>query len=151
MFCCEFAHDLPALVIILHELCPVVHAKLDLCLIEVSCTTRLHTTHTTAWYRALSTDYRVLKDTAKGTCYSSRSLLYGNGCARLLPPEKWFGYPGCRAKFILPAFGSYMRQKFKGQDASHLVVVDEHENALNDRMLRVSFAVRDVGSLTGRR
>ena len=62
-----------------------------------------------------------------------------------------FGYPGCRASMVLPAFGSYMRQTFHGQDRSQLIVIDEHENALNDRKLRVSFAVRDVGSLTGRR
>ena len=44
-----------------------------------------------SWYSSLTNDYRILKETPKGDCYSSDSLLYGNGCARLLPPEKWFG------------------------------------------------------------
>ena len=54
-------------------------------------------------------------------------------------------------KIIIAAFGTYIRQKFHGQEANQLIVLDEHENTLNDRKLRVSFAVRDVGSLTGRR
>jgi hypothetical protein len=103
------------------------------------------------WYRAMSNDFRMLKETPRGDCVSTDIMLYGNGCVRLLPPEKWFGYPGCRANRVLPAFGSYMRQAFHGQDRSQLIVIDEHENALNDRKLRVSFAVRAVGSLTGRR
>ena len=103
------------------------------------------------WYRAMSTDFRLLKETPRGDCISTDVMLYGNGCVRLLPPEKWFGYPGCRASMVLPAFGNYMRQVFHGQDRSKLIVIDEHENALNDRKLRVSFAVRDVGALTGRR
>jgi hypothetical protein len=30
-------------------------------------------------------------------CVSADRLVYGSGCVKLLPPEKWYGYPGCRA------------------------------------------------------
>jgi hypothetical protein len=104
-----------------------------------------------SWYHAITPNIRILKDTPHGSCMLAKKFLYGNGCARLLPPEKWFGYPGCRARSVLPAFATYVRTKFHGIDASQLVVVDEHENEMNDRKLRVSFATRAVGSLTGRR
>ncbi len=96
---------------------------------------------------------RLLAQTpAKGECVSSSNLLYGNGCVRLLPPEKWFGYPGCRAGEMLPAFGHYMRQVHFAQGAGALKLVDEQSatSALNPG-LRVSFAVRAVGSETGMR
>jgi hypothetical protein len=38
-----------------------------------------------------------LKTIAKNTCASAETLIYGSGCVKLLPPEKWFGYGGCRA------------------------------------------------------
>lgn len=86
----------------------------------------------------------------KGDCVSSSQLLYGSGCVRLLPPEKWFGYPGCRAGEVLPAFGQYMRQVYSApQGAASLEFVDEQSSALPG--LRVSFAVRDVGATTGMR
>lgn len=92
---------------------------------------------------------------AKSDCVSSSNLLYGSGCVRLLPPEKWFGYPGCRAGEMLPAFGAYMRQVHMAQGAADLMLVDEQVSPsgvsrLNPG-LRVSFAVRAVGSETGMR
>ena len=56
----------------------------------------------------------------------SARAVYGNGCVGLLPPEKWFGYPGCRSQTVLPAFGTYMRQQFRAPDAAKLIVIDEH-------------------------
>ena len=38
-----------------------------------------------------------LKDFPRKDCISSDKLVYGSGCVKLLPPEKWFGYGGCRA------------------------------------------------------
>jgi hypothetical protein len=38
-----------------------------------------------------------LKDLSRKDCVSSDKLIYGSGCVKLLPPEKWFGYGGCRA------------------------------------------------------
>ena len=39
--------------------------------------------------------------------------------------EKWFGYPGCRANEMLPAFGHYMRQTHMALGADELKLVDE--------------------------
>jgi hypothetical protein len=93
-------------------------------------------------------------------CVSSKRLLYGSGCVRLLPPEKWFGYPGCRAGDVLQAFGYFMRQKYSANNAHHLKFVDDLTTNYNPNLLssqqrgtglRVAFAVRDVGVQTGRR
>jgi hypothetical protein len=110
--------------------------------------------HKTAWLSAFDANIRHLgKDLyQKQSCITAKKLLYGSGCVKLLPPEKWFGYPGCRAKEILPAFGYYMRQKFKAIRENDLILVDyQDKNLRTSPGIRVSFAVRDVGALTGRR
>ena len=108
---------------------------------------------TLQWYRALSmgSQQRVLKKIPKGQCVSANSLIYGNGCVQLLAPEKWYGYPGCRAHKILPAFGEFMRERFKAPSANDLRVTDYGTKDESDLGLRVAFAVRDVGHLTGQR
>ena len=69
------------------------------------------------WLNALAPNIMHLgQDLKTGGCVSAEKLIYGSGCVRFLPPEKWFGYPGCRAGEILPAFGQYMRQKFDATD-----------------------------------
>jgi hypothetical protein len=83
---------------------------------------------------------------AKKSCVTAQHLLYGSGCVKLLPPEKWFGYPGCRASDILPAFGYHLRKHFKAPSEDSLYVVDGHVGGL-----RVAFAVRDASALTGKR
>lgn len=104
------------------------------------------------WIRALGPDVRHLKEINRGQCIVGTNLLYGSGCVKLLPPEKWFGYPGCRAAEILPSFGHYMRKKFMGTQSKDMVVVDEDADEFHGGLrLRVSFAVRDVGAETGRR
>lgn len=103
------------------------------------------------WIEAMGGTIRKLKEVSKGQCVSSKVILYGSGCVKLLPPEKWFGYPGCRASQVLPAFGHYMRQRFMGQHAEDLLIIDEHTGTRTDPGLRVAFAVRDVGAETGRR
>mmetsp|Transcript_24590 Transcript_24590/g.35272 ORF Transcript_24590/g.35272 Transcript_24590/m.35272 type:complete len:388 (+) Transcript_24590:379-1542(+) len=90
-------------------------------------------------------------DTKDNQCVSTSNLLYGSGCVRLLPPEKWFGYPGCRASEMLPAFGQYMRQIHMALNAEDLKLVDEELQSTTDPGLRVAFAVRDVGTTTGMR
>jgi len=113
--------------------------------------------HKTTWLKAMGGQLRQLGQavTSKGSCITAGKALYGSGCVKLLPPEKWFGYPGCRAGEILPAFGHYMRQKFSAANAKELLLVDEHPAGKNDRLanagLRVAFAVRDVSDVTGRR
>lgn len=90
----------------------------------------------------------------KGECISSNTLIYGSGCIRLLPPEKWFGYPGCRAGEILPAFGKYMRQKHMALNEIDLKLIDEDIITTHSRIdpgLRIAFAVRDVTAKTGMR
>jgi len=94
---------------------------------------------------------RQLSRQSKGACVSSNKLLYGSGCVRLLPPEKWFGYPGCRAGDVLPAFGQYMRQVHLAAGPEQLKLVDEPASQRTDPGLRIAFAVRDVGAETGMR
>lgn len=77
-----------------------------------------------SWLRAfLGPEHSVRqldrKRRAQPVC--TTELLYGSGCVRLLPPEKWFGYPGCRAASITPAFGYYMRQKFNASSRPFVV------------------------------
>ncbi len=107
----------------------------------------------TVWLNALGGTIRHLsKIPKKGDCVSSKVLQYGSGCVRLLPPEKWFGYPHCRAGEILPAFGEYMRQQFGAQGAKDLRFVDELEpRSKADVGLRTAFAVRDATDTTGKR
>jgi len=104
-----------------------------------------------AWYNALGLKNRSLRKLPRGKCVSAKTLIYGNGCVKFLPPEKWFGYPGCRANKILPAFGEFMREKFRAASAKDLLIVDEGTRDESDLGLRVAFAVRDVGHLTGQR
>lgn len=107
------------------------------------------------WLRSFGGQLRPLaREPSKGNCVSSTQLLYGSGCMRLLPPEKWFGYPGCRAGQMLPAFGQYMRQRYLAPGPQELLLLDEpvsREHTRTDPGLRVAFAVRDVGEKTGMR
>lgn len=104
------------------------------------------------WLEMFGGKIRHLSQTpTKGNCVSSSHLLYGSGCVRFLPPEKWFGYPGCRASNILPAFGEFIREKFSAPTAQDLVMVDEVVKYPMDPGLRVAFAVRAVGPKTGTR
>jgi hypothetical protein len=53
------------------------------------------------WMRMMGTHIRhVKKEISRGECLSANQLVYGSGCAKLLPPEKWYGYPGCRANKV---------------------------------------------------
>lgn len=103
----------------------------------------------TTWLQSFGTLRHMAKGLGKGSCISSDVLLYGSGCVKLLPPEKWFGYPGCRAAKVLPAFGQYMRQIFHAASAQDLQITDIQSRAPGG--VRVAFAVRDVGDKTGRR
>ena len=108
---------------------------------------------TMQWYRALSLGsvQRSLKKIPRGSCVTAKSVIYGNGCVQLLPPEKWYGYPGCRAHLILPAFGEFMRERFRASSQSDLHVIDYGTQDDSDLGLRVAFATRAVGHLTGQR
>ena len=112
------------------------------------------------WLEALTMGGKIRPLSGKslpfGECVTASTLLYGSGCVKLLPPEKWHGYPHCRAREVLPAFGQYMRQVFDAQGINDLTIIDHrsnvlHESMKNGRSLRIAFAVRDVGDLTGRR
>ncbi len=117
-----------------------------------------------------------LPASSSGSCAYAKNLIYGSGCVKLLPPEKWFGYPGCRAGDVLPAFGSYMRQQFDAPGVKELFLIDyeinnverlKKEKILTSRIgerkddndnnqshsggIRVAFAQRDVGTETGKR
>ena len=61
-------------------------------------------------------------------CLSAKKLVYGSGCVRLLPPEKWFGFPGCRSKEILPAFGFYYRQLFNISNINDQINFDSNNH-----------------------
>jgi hypothetical protein len=61
------------------------------------------------WMRMMGSTIRHVKSYKRGDCLSSNQLVYGSGCAKLLPPEKWYGYPGCRANKVLPAFAHFIR------------------------------------------
>ena len=52
------------------------------------------------WF-ALMGDVRYLKGGKNSECYTADKVVYGSGCVRLLPPEKWYGYPGCRANKVV--------------------------------------------------
>ena len=104
------------------------------------------------WISTLGVNIRLMKEIPKDSCITSKVLLYGSGCVKLLPPEKWFGYPNCRASSVLPAFGYYFRQQYLAQNSKDLLLVDEHlPNQPIGSGLRVAFSVRDVGIETGRR
>jgi len=80
-------------------------------------------------------------------CPAATEMIYGSGCVQLLPPEKWFGYPGCRANVVLPAFSTFFRQVHKAQGPHdfRLTAGMDHD------LLRVQFAVRDASIKTGAR
>jgi hypothetical protein len=40
-----------------------------------------------------------LRDVREGAV-CAEEVIYGSGCVKLLPPEKWFGYDGCRARYV---------------------------------------------------
>lgn len=115
------------------------------------------------WIASLGSNIRILgKEISKGDCVQARQLLYGSGCVKLLPPEKWFGYPGCRASQILPAFGHYMRQQHNISNRPDVILLGPADvlpqpGSLNSSAyvvkyaVNILFAVRDVGELTGRR
>lgn len=130
------------------------------------------------WLRAFGGNIRSFRSfPPPGDCVSSKQMLYGSGCVRLLPPEKWFGYPGCRAGNILTAFGIYMRQRYMAATAESLRFIDNLDLALSSSGtsvsssssgksllpggftsggsssgLRIAFAVRDIStSKTGLR
>lgn len=103
------------------------------------------------WYNAISIKSRSLREVKRGSCVSAKKVVYGNGCVKLLPPEKWFGYPGCRSMELLPAFGEFFREQFNAQSLKDLIVLDEGTRDSADLGLRVAFAVRDVGHETGKR
>lgn len=105
------------------------------------------------WLSALTNNNAVrhLNTIERGTCVKASKAVYGSGCVKLLPPEKWFGYPGCRAKEMLPAFGYFMRQHFMASNEKDLLLLDDSNRDRTDPGLRLAFAVRDVGDLTGRR
>lgn len=88
-----------------------------------------------------------------GDCIHSQELLYGSGCVRLLPPEKWFGYPGCRSATILPAFGAFMRQQFHAGSRKELMISSISPSAITQqpKSLQIAFTVRDSSEKTGRR
>lgn len=52
------------------------------------------------WMRMMGAKIRHIKEFRRGDCFSANQLVYGSGCAKLLPPEKWYGYPGCRANKV---------------------------------------------------
>lgn len=116
------------------------------------------------WLRAFGGDLRSFRHfPPSGDCVASKQMLYGSGCVRLLPPEKWFGYPGCRAGSILTAFGVYMRQKYLAVSADSLRFIDNLDNSESTRRivgrnlpsysgssgtgLRIAFAVRDNSTI----
>lgn len=111
------------------------------------------------WLQALGGTVKPLGSLlTKGSYASTSVLLYGSGCVKLLPPEKWFGYPHCRADQVLPAFGHHMRQTFGADDSHKLKMIDDRSFSSNgsptnqtDRSLKVSFAVREASYLTGKR
>lgn len=96
-----------------------------------------------AWIRAVIGTEGVLRRLGEGGCVSADSLVYGSGCARLLPPEKWFGYPGCRAESVASAFRDYIGREVLGPAADGV--------AANASSLLVTFNVREAGAETGRR
>ena len=108
------------------------------------------------WLDAFGVKLRSLntQSLGKGQCVSAKVLLYGSGCVKLLPPEKWHGYPHCRASQVLPAFGHFMRQSFNAVSRQDLMIIDDRSKMLDSLTtkgpkLKVAFAVRDVGDLTG--
>ena len=110
------------------------------------------------WLGALGGTVRSMgKSLAKGSCVSTSVLLYGSGCVKLLPPEKWFGYPHCRASEVLPAFGHHMRNFFGADGLNELIMIDDRSIAADRshvdkaRKLLVAFAVREASDLTGKR
>ena len=52
------------------------------------------------WIRMMGARIRHVKEYKRGDCFAAKRLVYGSGCAKLLPPEKWYGYPGCRANKV---------------------------------------------------
>ena len=112
------------------------------------------------WLDALAMGGKVRPLNAKalpvGECVTARRLLYGSGCVKLLPPEKWHGYPHCRATEVLPAFGHFMRQVFGASGIKDLTIIDHRSEVLHESFkkgpsLRIAFAVRDASALTGKR
>jgi hypothetical protein len=102
------------------------------------------------WLKSMGGTIRHLKN---NNCVSATRIVYGSGCVRFLSPEKWYGYPGCRASEVLPAFGAYMRQVHSGGNKEDLKILDEPSSdaSASGAGLRVAYAVRDVGALTGKR
>ena len=120
------------------------------------------------WMKPFQGTIKQLQSLSKGGCASTKSLTYGSGCVKLLPPEKWFGYPGCRANQILPAFSTFMKS-FHGlthQQLPSIYIINsknsnnkyqifssplEINQTMSSSSLNIVFGVRRVGSLTGKR
>mmetsp|Transcript_14484 Transcript_14484/g.21799 ORF Transcript_14484/g.21799 Transcript_14484/m.21799 type:complete len:443 (-) Transcript_14484:31-1359(-) len=93
---------------------------------------------------------RKLGSLKRGTCVSANSVVYGSGCVHLLPPEKWYGYPGCRANKVLPSFAAFVRAHHKISNIAPVVRVD-NRGVVDTNKLSLAFSVRKVGDLTGKR
>lgn len=100
------------------------------------------------WFQLLHVNIRPLGMIPVGECVTASTLVYGSGCAGLLPPEKWFGYPGCRASRMLPLLGEYLR--LQSQTPAPLVINNHQLDDLSGA-IRIVFGVRTVGALTGQR
>jgi hypothetical protein len=100
------------------------------------------------WIRAILGSNGILRELGglqNGQCVSARNIIYGSGCAQLLPPEKWMGYPGCRSGQILPAFSAFMKKEFKSMQQLPPVSSDL------SKTLTIAFSVREVSKETGLR
>jgi hypothetical protein len=109
------------------------------------------------WIGALSSSIRKLPAPGAGSrrgafagsaCPAAKELIYGSGCVRLLPPEKWFGYPGCRANVVLLASSSFFRQasRARGRPRDFQLTAGA---GLDHALLRLVFAVHDSAIKTG--
>lgn len=104
------------------------------------------------WMRMMGGTLRHLRDYKQGDCFSSNQLVYGSGCAKLLPPEKWYGYPGCRANKVLPAFAHFIRAQTEANMELQTVYAPiPPDRRHTDKNLNIVFSVRKVGALTGMR
>jgi hypothetical protein len=117
------------------------------------------TGHLLEWVKPFG-NHRELSSIPKGGCASAKTLVYGSGCVKLLPPEKWFGYPGCRANKILPAFSYFMKSHFGVFQQLPIVMLDSSNSrnssarladSIPSTHLNLAFGIRKVGSLTGTR
>ena len=98
------------------------------------------------WFSAMSYDSSAnlgktsdsslfhLKDVRPNECVSVDRLVYGSGCVRLLPPEKWFGYGGCRAHQVsvmcnIRMYYGCVSDHFLCRSRQHSVISCDHSSA----------------------